>query len=67
MQEYIFSQLKVESIKDNKIAFQVNIPLLLKIFAAAANIDAESMQVHSRTELCAMLPCHTCRSEIVRH
>ena len=55
MQDYIFSQLRLESNKDNKIAFQVNLPLLLKIFAAAATIDAESMQArHFRTSAFSM-------------
>lgn len=44
-QDYIFSELKIESNKDNKIAFQVSVPLLLKIFAAAATIEADTMQV----------------------
>jgi hypothetical protein len=57
MQEYVFSNLLIQSNKDNKIAFQVNVTLLLKTFAAASTIDADAMQV--RSMLCSSVEVHS--------
>ena len=45
-QAYIFDEgaLTLQSNKGNAIAFQISVPLLAKIFAAAAALDADSIQ-----------------------
>jgi hypothetical protein len=46
-QGYIFSSVVIKSNNGNRIAFSVRVALLLKAFAAAAAIDAQSLKARS--------------------
>jgi flagellar biosynthesis protein FliQ len=45
MPAFIFSNFLIQSNKDNHIAFELSIGLLVKVFGAAEAIEAEAMQV----------------------
>lgn len=59
VQAYIFDEatLTLQSNKSNSIAFQISVPLLAKIFAAAAALEADSIQARAGRRIYAVPYC----------
>lgn len=51
MQDFVFENFYISSAYRNKIAFVLTPSLLVKVFAAASTIDAETMHVRIQSAL----------------